>query len=128
MCGEVWVVVMWMSDLDHMVAYSVAALASGDQNRIQSLVRDLAEDWPAQSALSVSFALTSAAAELEGAAIGNAEAANTGYRLASLVAADVMAIEAMGRSNAKTTHLLHFWRRVDPFFLKSAGPQFIPSV
>ncbi len=119
---------MWMSDLDHMVAYSVAALASGDENRIQSLVRDLAEDWPAQSALSVSFALTSAAAQLEAPAIGNDNAANTGYRLSSLVAADVMAIEAMGRTNAKTLHLLHFWRRVDPFFLQSAGPQFIPSV
>lgn len=117
-----------MSDLDHMIAYSVAALASGDQRRINSLVRDLAEDWPAQSALSVSFALTSAAAELEQSTINNSKAANTAYRLSALVAADVMAIEAMGRSNAKTTHLLHFWRRVDPFFLKSAEPQLTPSV
>ena len=117
-----------MSDLDHMIAYSVAALVSDDQNRIKSVVRDLAEDWPAQSALSVSFALTSAAAELEGPAIGDKEAANSAYRLASLVAADVMAIEAMGQSNAKTTHLLQFWRQVDPYFIKTAGPQFIPSL
>ena len=117
-----------MSDLDHMIAYSVAALASGDENRIQSLVWDLAEDWPAQSALSVSSALTSAATELEGVSIKNADAANTSYRLASLVAADVMAIEVMGRSNAKTLHLLHFWRRVDLYFLQAAGPQFITSV
>ena len=119
---------MWMSDLDHMIAYSVAALASGDQNRIQSVVRDLAEDWPAQSALTVSFALTSAAAELEGPSIEDQDAANSAYRLAALVAADVMAIEAMGQSNAKTTHLLQFWQRVDPFFIKTAGPQFIPSL
>ena len=119
---------MWMSDLDHMVAYSVAALASRDDNRIKSLVRDLAEDWPAQTALTVSFALTSAAAELEGPSVADKDAANTAYRLASLVAADVMAIEAMGQSNAKTTHLLQFWRRIDPFFIKNAGPQFIPSL
>ena len=118
---------MWMSDLDHMIAYCVAALASGNTGRIQSLVRDLAEDWPCQSALSISFALTSAAAELEISSSKSSNAANTAYRLAALVAADVMAIESMGRSNAKTTHLLHFWRRVDPYFLNVKKPALTPS-
>lgn len=118
---------MWLSDLDHMIAYSVAALASNNKGRVQSLVRDLAEDWPCQSALSISFALTSAAAEIEVSSAKTTNAANTAYRLAALVAADVMAIEAMGRSNAKTKHLLHFWRRVDPYFLDFAKPELTPS-
>lgn len=113
---------MWMSELDQMVAYAVAALASGNAKRTQTIVRDLAEDWPSQPALSVSFALTSAAAELEKSTGGCPKAANAAFRLAALVAADIMAIQSMGQNNAKAKHLLHFWRRVDPFFLETNTP------
>jgi len=40
-----------------------------------------------------------------------------GFRMAALVAADVLAVEAMGKRPAKARDLLWFWRRVDPYFL-----------
>lgn len=106
--------------LDQMLALALEQVTVGDESAIKSLVRDMARRWPEEKALAVSFALSSAAAEvdeilsLSNPAIGPGVA----YRVAALVAADVLAIEALGRQPALCRDLLQFWRRVDPWFLQ----------
>ena len=111
---------MGLTALDQMVSFATEALASGDDVRISRLVRDLATEWPQEPALSISFALTSAASALEEILSEHQGPVNRAYRMAALAAADILAVEAMGQSPAKTENLLHFWRRVDPYFLKVA--------
>jgi hypothetical protein len=105
--------------LDLMTDFAVEALASGDRDRIGGLVRALAQRWPNEKALCISFALTSAAAHIEDLMQARAadQAPARAYKLAALAAADILAVEALGRAPARGHDLLHFWRRVDPYFL-----------
>lgn len=105
--------------LDLMIETSVACLAADDHHDIAKLVCRLARRWPGEPALSIAFALTSAAAAVEDVVDTEnaAKAAQHGYRLAALVAADIFAVESMGQAPATGHDLLHFWRRVDPYFL-----------
>jgi hypothetical protein len=105
--------------VDQMIEFSVAILATGDRHKMGSLVRDLATRWPEEKAQAVCFALTSAAATVEevSTTTDRSTPPSFGYKLSALVAADIFAIEALGRSPALGRDLLHFWRRVDPFFL-----------
>ncbi len=107
--------------LDLMIEYATATLASGDTARTGALVRTLAQDFSGEKALSICFALTSAAAAIEDVVRhdGQGQSPTLGYKLAALVAADILAIEALNNRPAKAIDLLHFWRRVDPYFLKS---------
>jgi hypothetical protein len=108
---------MQTGNLDQMIAFAIEVLASGDDHRIGGLVRMMAHEFPNEPALALCFALTSAASALEDIFDEEKASADRAYRLAALVAADVLAVEAMGQTQAKTGHLLHFWRRVDPYFL-----------
>lgn len=105
--------------LDLMVEFAIADLASGEDERIRSMVRNMAIRWPGEKALAICFALTCAAADLEDAMRGEtiSTAANRAYKLAALVAADILAIEALKPAPARAEDLLHHWRRVDPYFL-----------
>lgn len=107
------------SDLDEMIEFAVERLAQEDPRSSRKLVRDLATIWPSQPALSIVFALTTAAATLQDVVDSRAskEATQSGYKLAALVASDIFALEAMGHCPATGQDLLHFWRRVDPYFL-----------
>ena len=110
---------MYRGTLDLMIETAVACLAAADRQEARKIVRTLAQRWPTEPALSISFALTSAAATVEDV-VDSPEAlatAQTGYRLAALVAADIFAVESMGQAPALGQDLLHFWRRVDPYFL-----------
>lgn len=113
---------MRQSAIDLMVEYAASGLASGDLQKMNRLVMDLANRWPHEPALSVAFAITSAAAALEDmmADAQSKACAQMGYRLAALVAADIHAIQAMGHIPAMGHDLLHFWRRVDPYFNRIA--------
>lgn len=103
-----------------MIDFAAGELASGDPVRIGALVRRLADRFPSEPALSLCFALTSAAARIEDLVLTEqGETALRGYRLAALLAADIHAVQSMGQVPATATDLLHFWRRVDPYFLKS---------
>ncbi len=108
---------MKASTLDDMTDHAVAALASAESEKINALVRDLAINWPNEPALSVSFAITSAAANLTDLVKDQRAISDVAYKLAALVAADVLAIEQTYQGRAQARHLLHFWRRVDPYFL-----------
>lgn len=104
--------------LDDMVDHAIMVLASADDVKIRGLVRDLALGWPNEPASAVSFALTSAAASLSDTISGQEKIENTAYQLAALVAADNFAIEQTMKQRPEARHLLHFWRRVDPYFLE----------
>ncbi|MCB1354955.1 MAG: hypothetical protein KDK53_00115 [Maritimibacter sp.] len=103
-----------------MIAFALEELASGSEARRRGLVRHLCLRWPEAPALSVVFAMTSAAATLEDNIRRNADATNAAplaYRLAAILAADIYAVESMGQKPATAEDLLHFWRRVDSYFL-----------
>lgn len=110
---------MRKAETDLMIEYAVACLAAEDHRNIKSMVRDMARRWPNAPALGIAFAITSAAAVIEDMVDtpSTAQSAQLGYRLAALVSADIYALEAMGQSPAVGQDLLHFWRRVDPYFL-----------
>lgn len=110
---------MHQGNLDLMIELAVACLASEDHHEIRGLVRSMAQRWPNEPALAIAFALTSAAASYEDVIDSDTDTktGHMGYRLAALVAADVFAIESMGQAPATGHNLLHFWRRVDPYFL-----------
>ncbi|MCC7319444.1 MAG: hypothetical protein IT542_00545 [Rubellimicrobium sp.] len=107
--------------LDQMIEFAMEELLSGNDLRRRQMVRRMVQLWPRESALSVSFALTSATAAIEdafGAAADVDPVVPLGYRLSALVAADSHAVQALGQVPALAEDLLHFWRRVDPAFLR----------
>jgi hypothetical protein len=107
--------------LDRMTEFAMEELLSGDRDRARALIRTMAERWPDEPALALAFAVTSATqgieAVFEGA--GSRAAIPLGYRLSALVSADVHAVQSMGQVPALAEDLLHFWRRVDPAFLRA---------
>lgn len=108
---------MELHHLDQMIAMAAEALSESSSGGLPSLVVNLATDWPNEPALAICFALTSVAAELETLLSEHEATARATYRLSALVAADILAVEAMGQSPAKAHHLLHFWRRAGPGYL-----------
>lgn len=107
--------------IDDMTAFAVQALLSSDNGDRLGVVRTLATKWPNQPALAVVFALTSAASHIESqidTASDRERRAFLGYRLAAVLAGDVHALRSMGNTDPKSHDLLHFWRRVDPYFLE----------
>ncbi len=107
--------------VDDMVAFALEELLSEGDKRRRALVRNICMKWSDVPALSVVFALTSAAAMVEDMLrqeSGPAGAGPFAYKLAALLAADIYALESMGKIPASARDLLHFWRRVDPMFLE----------
>lgn len=111
---------MTLSDLDCMIEFAIEDLATGEADKITSLVRRMAERWPTQPALSLCFALTNAASRLEALIAGPAtdRAAVRAYKLAALVAADILLLDHLGGRRPTANDLLHFWRRLDPPYLQ----------
>ncbi|MDA9207817.1 hypothetical protein N9O61_02915 [Octadecabacter sp.] len=107
------------SSLDRMVEFAVERLAQDDSKGSRRLIKDMATSWPNEPALGIAFAMTSAAATLEDVIDSQASirSSQLAYKLSALVAADVFALQEMGNSPATGQDLLHFWRRVDPYFL-----------
>lgn len=109
---------MKAAELDEMIELALEGLLSGDDARRRGLVRAMVMRWPEAPALQIVFALTSAGAAVEDTFGSGADGAQAlAYKLAALLAADVHALQEMGRCPAKARDLLHFWRRVDPYFL-----------
>lgn len=112
---------MDLARLDQMTEYALEVLAGNDPIRIGGLVRQMAQSYAHDPGLSIAFALTSAASALEDLFSDDSGVSSRAYKLSALVAADVMAIQAMGKMDVRGQDLLHFWRRVDPYFLKLAN-------
>jgi len=109
-----------VAQIDEIIGFALEELLAGDDHRRRALVRRLCRRWPTAPALSIVFALTSVASRIEDtydAGSETAALAGFAYRLASLLAADVYAVESIGQVPAQADDLLHFWRRVDPYFL-----------
>ncbi|MGL4310753.1 MAG: hypothetical protein ACRCSU_09715 [Paracoccaceae bacterium] len=108
------------SDPDALIRFAVDRL-SLQPDGWRSLVRDLAQLWPATPALELSFVLVSAAETLLAAdprPIGAEAQSRHAYKLAALVALDVYAMQVTGR-NADTAADLHrYWTEIDPYFLR----------
>lgn len=103
-----------------MVEFALEELLSGSDSRRRALVRRICLRWPSVPALSVAFAITSAASMIEDNFEPNGDSDKLGpltYKLAALLAADIYAVESMGHVPATARDLLHFWRRVDRYFL-----------
>ncbi len=103
-----------------MVEYALEELMSGDDARRRALVRRMCLKFPSVPALSMVFALTSAASMVEDNLSRESDCAAVaafGFKLAALLAGDVYAVESMGYRPARSHDLLHFWRRVDGYFL-----------
>lgn len=107
--------------MDQMIEFAMEELLSGDDGRRRSMVRRMASRWPDQPALALVYAVTSATEAIEDT-FGDAAARDPviplGYRLSALISADVHAIQSMGQMPSVAEDLLHFWRRVDPLFLR----------
>ncbi len=107
--------------IDDMIAFALEELISGSNKRRRALVRKMCIKWPDEPALAVVFALTSAAATAEDNIRQETATSGMGpfaYKLAAMLAADIYALESMGHSPARARDLLHFWRRVDGYFLE----------
>ena len=107
--------------MDEMIDFAVTELTSGDSERRRAMVRKMAEQWPEEPALALVYALTSATETIEDQTSGKAKSdpvVPLGYRLSALISADVHAVQSMGQIPSVARDLLHFWRRVDPLFLR----------
>ncbi|WP_420858087.1 hypothetical protein [Marivivens marinus] len=110
--------------IDQMQEVAIAEIATGDPHRIRLVVQKLAKGWPEEKALTLCFALTAAASHFEDLMRPTGrmqDAAAKAYKMAALVAADILAIEAMGLAPARARDLLIYWKRVDPYFLHPEG-------
>lgn len=110
-----------VAKLDEMTEFAMEALLSGSELRRRQMVRRMAERWPAEPALALVYAVTSATEAIEdsfGAAAAIDPVVPLGYRLSALLSADVHAIQSMGQIPSMAEDLLHFWRRVDPSYLR----------
>jgi len=107
--------------MDQMIDFAMEELLSGDDTRRRAMVRQMATRWPREPALALAYAVTSATQAIEdafGASARRDPVVPLGYRLSALVSADIHAIQSMGQVPSVAEDLLHFWRRVDPLFLR----------
>ncbi|MFQ6550801.1 hypothetical protein AAD018_000480 [Aestuariibius insulae] len=107
--------------LDQMIEFAMEELLSGNSNRKRGMVRKMAETWPEEPALALVYAVTSATETIEDTFREKAPedpVIPLGYRLSALISADVHAVQSMGQVPSMAEDLLHFWRRVDPLFLR----------
>lgn len=109
------------ASLDQMIEFAMEELLSGNNQRKRAMVRRMAERWPSEPALALVYAVTSATEAIEdsfGPAAATDPVIPLGYRLSALISADVHAVQSMGQIPSVAEDLLHFWRRVDPLFLR----------
>ena len=109
------------ASLDQMIEFAMEELLSGNSQRKRAMVRRMAERWPTEPALALVYAVTSATEAIEdsfGPAAAEDPVIPLGYRLSALISADVHAVQSMGQIPSVAEDLLHFWRRVDPLFLR----------
>jgi hypothetical protein len=104
-----------------MIEFAMEEMLSGNSQRKRAMVRRMAEQWPEEPALALVYAVTSATEAIEDSFGDVAEqdpVIPLGYRLSALISADVHAVQSMGQMPSIAEDLLHFWRRVDPLFLR----------
>lgn len=111
---------MRVAVLDEMIEFAMEEMLSGNSQRKRAMVRRMAERWPDQPALALVYAVTSATETIEDTYSDETEdpVIPMGYRLSALISADVHAVQSMGQTPSIAGDLLHFWRRVDPLFLR----------
>ena len=104
-----------------MVEFALEELMAGEDSRRRGLIRQLCLKYPSQPALSAVFALTTAASMIEDNLTHDRDASSVAaltYKLSAILAGDIFAVESLGQQPARCRDLLHFWRRVDGYFLE----------
>lgn len=84
------------------------------------LVRDAAAKWPDVPPLAICFAIVNASAQIEAIFAEGSPAraaAQHGFRLAGLLAADLYAMQAIGLPHDRAARLVAYWRDHDDYFL-----------
>ena len=110
---------MRTKELDAMIEFSLETLAKGDKVEVARLVKTMTFKWPQAPALSVCFAITNSAFRLESMFDGASaqKASNLAYKLAAILASDVLALEVLHRRQVLCNDLAFYWERTDPYFL-----------
>lgn len=110
---------MHLAEGERRVGYAIERLLAPDE-LWRGLVREMVDLWPEEPPLEIAFAITSAAAAIEGSfAPGSParDAAMIGYRLAALIGVDVYAMQIRGMARERAADLHEYWE-IDPFFLR----------
>lgn len=110
-----------MALLDEMISCALDDLLAHNEGQRHELLRRMCQRWPEESALTVCFALTSAAAMIDDCPAKGPVSdyrANFAYKIAAVLAADIFAAEHIAGHRAKAGDLLQFWHRVDPYYVE----------
>lgn len=102
---------------DDRVTFALESLLT-DAHGWRPLIRNMAARWPDVHPLDIVLAVTSACAAIEANfAPGSTayEAAHAGYRMASLLAVDLHAMQILKMDHARAADLPAYWQ-IDPFF------------
>ncbi|ARC89614.1 hypothetical protein B5V46_13890 [Rhodovulum sp. MB263] len=86
----------------------------------RSFARDSVFDWPDVPPLALIFALVNASAQIEAIFSEGSparSAAQTGFRLAGLLSADLYAMQSLGLPHARAADFSDYWHSSDPYFL-----------
>lgn len=105
------------SQTDDRVKFALESLLDSEQGW-RPLVRNMVRRWPDVHPLDLVLAVTSACAAIEAnfsAGSSAREAAHAGYRVASLLAVDFYAMQALEMGHARAADLSAYWQ-IDPFF------------
>jgi len=100
---------------DHMIAFVVEGYDPAP-NRRGAVVVELARAFPKVRGLHLTLALSAAAEGMDAMWSGGWIEAPHLYRLASLVAVDVLKLEALGVKDVRAADLVSAWGRDDPVF------------
>ncbi|TCO72002.1 hypothetical protein [Rhodovulum euryhalinum] len=106
-------------DSDGLTEFALEMLLSSPEGW-RRFARDAAARWPATPPLAIVFALVNASAQIE-AIFGEGSpariAAQSGFRVAGLISADLYAMETLGLPRARAADLTAYWRAHDDYFL-----------
>ena len=106
--------------LAEMQSFALIGLLKNSASKRGAVVREMCARWPDVPALSVVYAITKAAGQVEDnihEAPTDNGIATSAYKLASVLAVDIYAIENADKNQVKARDLFEFWRDVDSWFL-----------
>ena len=106
--------------LAEMQSFALIGLLKNSASKRGAVVREMCARWPDAPALSIVFAISKAAGQVEEIiheAPTDNGIATSAYKLASILAVDIHAIENAGKNQVMARDLFEFWRNVDRWFL-----------
>ncbi|WP_139307548.1 hypothetical protein [Rhodovulum sp. ES.010] len=105
---------------DSLTEFALETLLS-TQDGWRGFARKAVARWPEEPPLALVFALVNASAQIEAIFAEGSPArvaAEHGFRVAGLLAADLYAMQTLGLPNVRAADLIAYWRRHDDYFLR----------